>query len=290
MHEAAGLRRHGGLTQLRGAHFPKSLEARHHRLDARVLCADALQQLAALRLVQRVEDLLAGVDPKQRRHADIDVSGEHQRAVMPQEQRAQQGRDVLPVAVGVGKDADLVVAQVRQVARGGIDADRDADVVDLLGLQHLAHVRFPGVQNLAAQRHDGLGHPVARLFRRASRRIALDQEQFAARRVLGHAVRELAGQRRTGDHALARDLLAVPQALLGIGDRELRDLLALIGVLVQPQGECILNGALHDAGRFARRQPLLGLARELRLAHLHRQHEAHAVPHVLGRELQSARH
>jgi hypothetical protein len=70
----------------------------------------------------------------------------------------------------------------------------------------------------------------------------------------------------------------------------MRDLLALIGVLVEPQGECILDHALHDAGRFARRQLLLGLARELRLAHLHRQHEAHAVPHVLGRELQSARH
>ena len=34
------------------------------------------------------------------------------------------------------------------------------------------------------------------------------------------------------------------------------------------------------------RQPLLGLAGELRLAHLHRQHEAHAVPDVLGRELE----
>ena len=72
---------------------------------------DALQRLFALRLVERVDHLLAGIDAEQRRHAHVHVAGEHQRPVVPQEQRAQQRRDVLAVAVGVGQDADLVVAQ-----------------------------------------------------------------------------------------------------------------------------------------------------------------------------------
>ena len=115
---------------------------------------------------------------------------------MAQEQRAQQRRDVLPVAVRIRQDADLVIAQARQIGGGRLDADRDADVVHLLGLQHLARVGLPGVQDLAAQRHDRLSHAVARLLGRAAGRIALDQKQLAARRILAHAVGELARQRR----------------------------------------------------------------------------------------------
>ena len=66
---------------------------------------------------------LAGIDAKQRRHAHVHVPCGHQRAVVAQEQRAQQRRDVLPVAVGVREDADLVIAQAGQIGRGRVDAD-----------------------------------------------------------------------------------------------------------------------------------------------------------------------
>src|SRR5205814_8566252 len=62
----------------------------------------------------------------------------------PQEQRAEQRRDVLPVGVGVREDADLVVAQLGEVRRARLDAERHTDVVrseehtsELQSLRHL---------------------------------------------------------------------------------------------------------------------------------------------------------
>ena len=61
-------------------------------------------------------------------------------------------------------------------------------------------------------------------------------------------------------------------------------------MLVQPETECILDDAGDESSGLARREPLLRLARELRvLACLHRQHEADAVPDVFRRELEAAR-
>jgi hypothetical protein len=91
-------------------------------------------------------------------------------------------------------------------------------------------------------------------------------------------------------HALARNFLAVFEALLRIRDGQHGDFFALVGVLIEPQRERVLDHALHDAGRLARGQFFLRLAGELRLVHLHGQHEAHAVPHILRRQLQAARH
>ena len=60
--------------------------------------------------------------------------------------------------------------------------------------QHLVETRFFHVEDFAAQGKDGLIATIAPLLRRAARRIALDQKQFAALRVLFLAVRQLAGQ------------------------------------------------------------------------------------------------
>ena len=103
------------------------------------------------------------------------------------------------------------------------------------------------------------------------------------------AVGELARQRGPADHALARDLLARLEAGLRVADRELRDPLARLRVLVQPEPELVLDDAGDERRRLARGQPLLGLARELRIAHLGREHVARVVPDVLGRELEAAR-
>ncbi len=117
LHQPARLRRHGRLAQLQRVHFAEALEARDRRLRARVLGADALEDAVALGVVERVGDLLAVVDAVERRHRDVDVARGHQRPEVPQEQRAEQRRDVQAVRIGVGEDADLVVAQVRDVVR-----------------------------------------------------------------------------------------------------------------------------------------------------------------------------
>jgi len=79
------------------------LETRHHRPGTRVLGADALEDAVALRIVERVLDVLAVIDAVQRRHRHEHVARVHQRPEVAQEQRAQQRRDVQAVGVGVGE-------------------------------------------------------------------------------------------------------------------------------------------------------------------------------------------
>ena len=88
------------------------------------------------------------------------------------------------VGVGVGQDADLAEAQPREVVAGRVDPDGHGDVVHFLGAQDLRGVDLPGVQDLAAQRHDGLELAVAGLLGGAAGGVALDQEELGALRVL----------------------------------------------------------------------------------------------------------
>ena len=148
---------------------------------------------------------------------------------------------------------------------------------------------FPGVQDLAAQRQDRLEVLVARLLGAAAGRVAFDQEQLGARQVLADAVGQLAGQGRALGDLLADDLLLGLQPRRGALDGQLRDLLADLGVLVEPQAEGVVRGALDEARGLARGQAFLGLAAELRVGHLQRQHEGDPVPHVLRRQLDAAR-
>ena len=113
-----------------------------------------------------------------------------------------------PVAVGIGQDADLAVAQPAEIGRARIDAERDGNVVDLLRGEDLAAIQLPGVQDLALQRHDRLEHAVARLLGRTARGVTLDEEQLGAVEILRGAVGELARQRRSRGDLLALDLAA----------------------------------------------------------------------------------
>ena len=105
---------------------------------------------------------------------------------MAEEQRQQQHLDVRAVDVRVRQDADLAVAQRRQVERVvatvRIDADRDRDVVDLVVGEQPVALGLPGVEHLAAQRQDGLELLVAAHLGRAAGRVALDQENLVAAR------------------------------------------------------------------------------------------------------------
>ncbi|MNS58305.1 hypothetical protein D3C72_912200 [compost metagenome] len=58
---------------------------------------------------------------------------------------------------------------------------------------------------------------------------------------------------------------------------------------VEPQAEGVLDHAGNEGSRLARRQALLGLPGELRVLHLHRQHEGDAFPDVFRRQLHAAR-
>ncbi len=88
---------------------------------------------------------------------------------------------------------------------------------------------------------------------------------------------------------LALDLLARLEATPGVADRQLRQLQAQFGVGVEPQAEGILHHAGDERRALAGRQALLGLPGELRILHLHREHEGDALPDVFGRQLDAAR-
>ena len=119
--------------------------------------------------------------------------------------------------------------------------------------QELRGVDFPGVQDLAAQRHDGLVLAVARLLRRAAGGIAFDEKQLRVLGILHGAVGKLARQRRTGHDTLAHDRLRGLEPMLRVLDRELRDRIAGLGMLIQPQREVILHEAADERGALARR-------------------------------------
>src|SRR5699024_12553564 len=60
--------------------------------------------------------------------------------------------------------------------------------------------------------------------------------------------------------------------------------------LFRSQRKGILHRACNQRTDVARRQPFLGLAGELRLDHLHRQHIAATGPHVIRGDLRSEEH
>ena len=60
-------------------------------------------------------------------------------------------------------------------------------------------------------------------------------------------------------------------------------------MLVEPEGEGVLDHAGDEGRGLARGEALLRLAGELRLLHPHREHVAAARPDVLGRQLDAAR-
>jgi hypothetical protein len=176
-----------------------------------------------------------------------------------------------------------VIAQARQVCGARVNAERGRDVVHFLRREDVCGLDFPGVQDLAPQRHDRLERAVARLLGGPAGRVALDQEQLAALRLLQRAVGELARQRRPARDALAGDARGGLGALLRIADRELRDFFAGLRMLVEPERESILHHAGDERRGLARRKLFLGLARELRIRHAHESTKATPIQTSSGR-------
>ena len=195
------------------------------------------------------------------------------------EERDQQRGDVGAVDVGVGHDDDLLVAQiVVAVVRAGAAAERLHQIGELLVLRELVLAGGRDVEDLAAQRQDGLRGAVARLLGRAAGRVALDDEDLGALGGAVGAVGELAGQAQLARRGLARDILflAAADALLGALDHEVEQLVGLHRIAGEPMVERVLDRLLDDALRFGGGEAILGLALEFRLADEHREHGAGA--------------
>ena len=88
---------------------------------------------------------------------------------MAVEEGQQQRGDVVAVAVGVGQEDDLAVAEPAGVVLVVHAAAEGADEVgQLLVVEHLGLAGLLGVEDLAAQRQDRLDVAVAALLGRAA--------------------------------------------------------------------------------------------------------------------------
>src|SRR6185369_4124871 len=183
-------------------------------------------------------------------------------------------------------DDHLAVAQLldREVVGADAGAERGDDRADLLVAEHAVEARLLDVQDLAAQREDRLGPPVARLLRRATGRIALDQEDLGVLGLARLAVGELAGQ-AAADHRALADEVALLAGRLARAHRQQRlvdDRLRLARVLLEELAELVVDDRLHRALDLRVAELDLGLALEQRVGHEHRDHGREPLAEVLA--------
>ncbi len=107
---------------------------------------------------------------------DVHMSGFDQFVHLPVKETQQQRANVRSVDVRIGHDDDLVVAPFAQILIG---ADTDTNCIDdalhLFVGEHFVFARLVGVDDLAAQRQDGLKLAQPASFGAAAGRIAFDQ-------------------------------------------------------------------------------------------------------------------
>ena len=179
-----------------------------------------------------------------------------------------------PVDVGVRHEDDLVVPDLPRVeVLADPGAEREDERADLGEGEHLVEARLLDVQDLALERQDRLRAPVAALLGRAAGRVALDDEDLRERRIAFLAVRELAGEARAVERALAPHELARLAGRLARA-RRVDDLLddpaGDLRVLLEEARELLVGDGLDPGLRFLRDELLLRLRGELRVADLER--------------------
>ena len=198
------------------AHEPRLLDdraqigarrARRHRGQTQHRAVEAVADQIIVQRALVLEILLgrAALDLIERRLRDIEMAAFDQFAHLAEEEGQQQRADMRAVDVGVGHDDDLVVAQLVEVEIVAADAgaERRDQRADLLAGQHLVEARALDIEDLAAQRQDGLIFAVAALLGRAAGRIALDEEKFGLGGIALLAIGELARQIGDVERALA---------------------------------------------------------------------------------------
>ena len=199
--EGAVLAAHRGLRKLVGIHLPQPLVALNRVLVLLAGLLDGLQHRVQLGLGVGVDHLVRlrprvhHDHPMQRGNGGEDPARVDHRAHVAEEQREQQRSDVGAVDIRVGHDDDLAVSgllEVERPSRTGTDHLNDRGALRVA--EHVAHRRLLNVEDLAADRQQGLELAVAPELRRAQGGVALDDEQFGSVDVVRPAVDEFGRQ------------------------------------------------------------------------------------------------
>ena len=116
-------------------------------------------------------------------------------------------------------------------------------------LRTLSRLGLLGVDELAAQRQDGLEAAVAALLGGAAGGVALDDVELGERGIALGAVGELAGQAAAGERALADGLAGLARGLAGAGGVEglVDDALGDGGVGLEEELQLFADDLLDDA-------------------------------------------
>ena len=247
--------------------------ARHQLVVEFVLVADVAVHLAALHAIQR-------------RLRDVDVLALDQLGHVAEEKREQQRADVAAVHVRVGHQNDFVIAQLGdvEIVLADARAERRDDGANFLVAQHLVVARFFDVENFSLERQDGLVFAVAPALGRAAGRLALDDEQLAARRIALLAIGEFSRQAARIHGGFApRQLARLAGGFAGargvnaLADDAPRHGRVLVEIFAQALVDQLLDGTLDVAVQFS-----LGLALELRLRQFHGNDRDESFAHVVA--------
>src|SRR5882724_10414211 len=244
------------------------------------------EEVLELAVVHEVLLDLALLDLEEGRLRDEEVARLDDRVHVAEEEREGQRPDVGTVHVRVSHQDDLVVAQLREVELVGPDASAHGgdEQPDFVVGQDLVVARLLRVDDLAAQREDGLRLAVAALLGRAAGRIALDQEQLAVLRVALRAVGQLGGQALVVAPALARELPGFPGRLSRLrGAHALVDDLARgRRIFLEGLGQLLVHDLLHEALEVGVAELGLRLPLELRIGQPHGDDGAEALADVVA--------
>ena len=175
------------------------------------------------------------------------------------------------VDVGVGHDDQFVVAQfccVKGTLVSDIVANTGAEGanhgLNFLILEHLCHVvHLPfHVQNLPAQRKDGLRATVSPGLGRATCGIALNQIYFALLGLSGLAVRKFTRQTTAFEHAFStRQIPGFSCGFTCFGGQHglVNDEFANRRIFLEVLVELLVDHRLDDTGHLAAHEFVLGL-------------------------------
>ena len=247
------------------------------------------QCVAHLAVVEDVLALLAAQHLVERRLRDEDASALHELGHLPEEEGEQERADVASVHVCVGHDDDAAVAQL-----GVVEVLADAALerldqrADFLEAEHLVQARALHVEELSAQRQDGLVHVVAAALGAAACAVTLDDEELGLLDVGGGAVRQLVRHAARIERALALDEFARLACRLAGLCRKLgavADALGVRRVFLEPCAQQLVERAADEGSHLGVEELLLGLVVERGVLQLDADDGAQALAQVLAGDL-----
>ena len=228
-------------------------------------------------------------DLVKRRLGDEEMTAFDQFRHLAEEEGEQQGSDVGAVDVGVRHDDDFVITQLVAVefVLADAGAERRDQRADFLRAEHFVKPRTLDIEDFAAQGEHCLIFAVTALLCGSACRVTLDDEDFGLGRITLLAIREFSGQICDIKRSLSPRQFASLARRLACRSRfdDFRHNCSRIGgMLFKPYRQGFAQRAFDDGAHFGRDKLILGLRREFRIRHFHRQNGSQAFARIVTGE------